>query len=210
MRFLIAAAGEGKRWGNHLGVPKHLIEIDGERLLDRTVRQFSPHGETLIVAPPGDERYGSPPARIVHPDPDPRLHGVGKLLSSREHWSGETVLLLGDVWFSTAAVNEILRGHGSWWFAGRMGASAVTGGRWGEIFAAGFNPEAYDLIDGAARKVARLGCSGRLPGAKLWHLYRLLSGARDLKEHRRYGHWVEIDDRTEDFDTPRDLAAWLK
>ena len=38
MRFLIACSGKGTRWKNYLGVPKHLIKIDGERLLDRTIR----------------------------------------------------------------------------------------------------------------------------------------------------------------------------
>ena len=32
------ADGEGKRWGNYLGIPKHLIEIDGEPIIKRTVR----------------------------------------------------------------------------------------------------------------------------------------------------------------------------
>ena len=39
MKILILADGEGKRWGNYKGVPKHLLEIDGERLIDRMIRQ---------------------------------------------------------------------------------------------------------------------------------------------------------------------------
>ena len=32
MRFVIMADGKGSRWNNYMGIPKHLIEIDGESL----------------------------------------------------------------------------------------------------------------------------------------------------------------------------------
>ena len=38
IKFLIACSGDEKRWDNYLGVSKHLVEINGERLLDRTIR----------------------------------------------------------------------------------------------------------------------------------------------------------------------------
>lgn len=45
---IIICAGDATRWGNYLGVPKHLIEIEGERLLDRTVRLLRERGITDI------------------------------------------------------------------------------------------------------------------------------------------------------------------
>lgn len=44
MKYVIMAAGEGKRWNNFLGVPKHLIEINGETLLERTTRLLKENG----------------------------------------------------------------------------------------------------------------------------------------------------------------------
>jgi len=38
MKVLILCAGDGSRWGNYLGVPKQLVTINGETLLDRTIR----------------------------------------------------------------------------------------------------------------------------------------------------------------------------
>ena len=38
MRYIIMADGEGKRWGNYKGVPKHLITVEGETILERTIR----------------------------------------------------------------------------------------------------------------------------------------------------------------------------
>ena len=37
-RYVIMANGKGRRWGNHGGIPKHLIEVEGETLLQRTTR----------------------------------------------------------------------------------------------------------------------------------------------------------------------------
>ena len=38
MKYIIMADGEGKRWGNYKNVPKHLITIEGETILARTLR----------------------------------------------------------------------------------------------------------------------------------------------------------------------------
>ena len=38
MKYYILANGEGTRWNNYKGVPKQLIEIDGETILHRMIR----------------------------------------------------------------------------------------------------------------------------------------------------------------------------
>lgn len=44
MRYLIPLAGMGRRMGRtHTGIPKCLIEIDGERLIERLLRQIRQH-----------------------------------------------------------------------------------------------------------------------------------------------------------------------
>src|SRR5947209_981132 len=50
---ILMCAGRAERWGRHLGVHKHLIQIDGEPLLDRTlrlVRRHTPDVPVIIVA----------------------------------------------------------------------------------------------------------------------------------------------------------------
>lgn len=51
MRYVIMANGQGTRWKMFQGVPKHLIEINGETLLQRTtrlVRNIDPDAEAII------------------------------------------------------------------------------------------------------------------------------------------------------------------
>ncbi|MGN0073620.1 MAG: NTP transferase domain-containing protein, partial [Coriobacteriales bacterium] len=38
MRYVIMANGKGRRWGGYHGIPKQLISIEGETLLQRTTR----------------------------------------------------------------------------------------------------------------------------------------------------------------------------
>lgn len=44
MKYIIMADGEGKRWGNYKGVPKHLITVEGETILERTIRLLRGRG----------------------------------------------------------------------------------------------------------------------------------------------------------------------
>lgn len=59
MLYIIMADGDGKRWSNYLGVPKHLIEINGETLLARIVRLLKENGiqDKDIIITARDERY---------------------------------------------------------------------------------------------------------------------------------------------------------
>jgi len=57
MNYIIIADGLAKRWNNYLGIPKHLVEVDGERLIDRTVRLLKENGIENITIMASDDRY---------------------------------------------------------------------------------------------------------------------------------------------------------
>ena len=57
MKYIIMADGEGKRWNDHLGIPKHLVEIGGETLLERTTRLLRENGIQDYIITCSDERY---------------------------------------------------------------------------------------------------------------------------------------------------------
>ena len=53
MRYVIMANGKGSRWNNYEGIPKHLISIGGETLLQRTTRlvhSFDSQAEVIITS----------------------------------------------------------------------------------------------------------------------------------------------------------------
>lgn len=205
------AAGEATRWDNYMDTPKHLVDVAGQPLLHRTVSQFKPHGELFLTAPEDDERYAIPDVKIFHPPNIDNLYDAKKLLDNKDLWNenGRTIILWGDVFFTSKAVRKIVRHEpANWSMYGRFGPSSVTGCEYGELFAFSFQPHMRPDIEIALHTLAvkrKYDLVNRVGG---WELYRLLSGARDLEMHTRYRNFIEINDETEDFDFPHDYERW--
>jgi len=208
MRVIIAAAGEATRWGEYLGLPKHLAPTAaGEVLLSRTVAQARQISEDVHILTPADQRYELPPRRsrkvTWHEVPTHR----NEYEHTRDLWSDadRTVLLLGDVYFTDEAMARIAAGSPSAYRVfGRYRASKVTGTPYGEIFAASWGPARHAQMDVHLAEVERLRAAGvctRPPG---WVLLRLWQGTPVRKHIVRPPIWVEIDDWTDDLDTPAD------
>lgn len=196
---VIACGGDQKRWTS--SGSKHLVDIGGEPLLHRTVRQARAIG-TVHVAGPYDL-----PERIDL-DPYPALGELNKYYDSRHVWGDRTVILLGDVCYTDDAIDLIRSNADEWVWFSRMGASRLTGGRWGEGFAQAFTRTAETRHVAMLFEAARLKREGALKRAIGWEHYRLMAGG-DPRVHADYGMRVDIDDRTEDFDYPADYERWL-
>jgi hypothetical protein len=100
-------------------------------------------------------------------------------------------------------------------FFGRYRPSVLTGGP-GELFCYAFDRRDNERIMGhiqagvkdAAEKDAGVHGSPTEPGA-IWQPYRRLCGF-DMYDHRvEDEYWVEVNDWTDDFDTPERFHHWL-
>lgn len=215
---LLLCGGSNTRWGGYRGARrKHLIEIEGEILLERTLRQVAAHapGRTIVVIHEEDRDLYR--ARVTLPTEIvsvPRFDGpefeARKFLSSRPFWNdrGRTIVLLGDVWFSDAAIETIFADAAEGWTAfGRPGASRWTGCPYGELFA-----QRFTAIDAHEDALLRLDAMYRdrscRRAAAGWAHYQLMIG-RHPHDHVVGPRFVEIDDFTEDFDLPHDYDAWV-
>ena len=201
-RFLLLCGGPGSRWDNFLGITKHLIKINGETLIERNSRLFQP----ITVGPyPNATR----PLRVKLPE--------SKFLDTEHLWArqGHTVFLFGDVYFSEEAatmINSTFKSN-NWTFYGRSSASGVTGHSTGEMFAVSIHADQLDhfsvCVKQAAatktRKVFKEGCANGLG----WLTYYLMCGQPTQPKWRNYGNMVEINDFTDDFDTPEQYESWL-
>lgn len=216
---IILCGGSNARWGGYRGVArKHLVELEGERLINRTLRlvaRYAP-GRTVVVLHPDDrEAYAAQlPASVeffeVPVAAAPELEAQ-KFLSSRALWNaaGRTIVLLGDVWFSEAALATIFVESPEEWTAfGRAGASRFTGCPWGELFAQRFTSslEHGEQLERLDAKYRNRTCRRAAAG---WAHYNLMIGRHPhaVGVGERY---VEIDDFTEDFDHPGDYDAWVR
>lgn len=215
--FLIAAGrGFDHRWPTSMRVPKQLVDVGGERLIERTIRQFSPFGEIVVV----HGEAGPLPlngVRQVRAENDPKLGDINGIVNARKHWSQteRTTVLLGDVWFSDDAVAKIVAPRADWCLYGRPGWSTITGKKSDEQFAISFMPGEQATILAAAEAGARLVRARRIRWTRFPQHYHILHGLTDLRRIDRapdvsLGHFVVIDDLSDDIDKPEDYQRLRK
>jgi len=220
IRAIIICAGEATRWGNYLNTRKHLIEIEGEKLLHRTVRLLRERGvdDIFVVAKPDTgDLYDVPGSQLYHPNLQPEKYvDADKFLSSEELWSkdGRTLVFYGDCYFTEDAMNTIINFTSKdWTLFCRPNASKITGTPWGECFAQSFYPDDISRHRAALLRIARLYKEGVINRCGGWEHYRAMVGRSDdkiRKPHVMSTNYVEIDDWTDDFDYPKDYDSWLK
>ena len=138
-RVIILCAGEGSRWNNYTGVPKHKVVVEGKILVERTVKQFLKYTNDIVVVY-NDESYEIPGTSSYVANKQEKHKVMDKFLSSYDQWSDtKTIIVFGDVYFTDEAVEAIATNDREWCFFLRQNASQITGKPWGEIFALSFN-----------------------------------------------------------------------
>jgi len=198
---IIMCQGNQQRIGHLLDGPKQLIKVvDQETIFERTVRLVRAAGVSRVVAvihplpqwPPVCARAGV--ETYVQPDPGGSV--VGAIMNLREFWGDRTIILLGDVIFSVAAIRAIVASSGAVFF-GRRGKNPVTGKRFGELFGLAFSePDRARLI---LETSSAAGWSHH-QDTKLWGLLEKVHPGWPL---------IEISDYTDDMDTHDDYTKRL-
>jgi hypothetical protein len=194
----ILAGGAATRWADYGGVAKHFVEIDGERLIDRTIRQARQLFDRVVVVSPHANYVVGVDGEIVVPH-EHRKSERQKILSSKGEWSdSRTTLLYGDVYFTDTAIKNIAASVKPLTFLLRFDNPAFTGKTHREIFAIGFSREMYGFVEKAMVNTAY---QHGIPQRGGWMLLDRLKTAA----------WViETGDETEDFDSPEDYVGWMK
>jgi hypothetical protein len=143
---------------------------------------------------------------------------VDTIAATERHWTaGETNIgLMADVFFSDQAMRTILDtpAAGTRWF-GRARPSRITGGS-AELFGWSWSdPQDTPAILAGLRRAREHADS--LPAERdmlgtplggLWQLHRGALGLPLTKEAEPAGNWVEINDFTDDWDTPENYQKW--
>ena len=123
MKYIIMADGEGRRWNNFGGVPKHFAKVGGETLIGRTVRLLKRSCPlSTIIITSHDLRYDFP-GTLRH---EPQNNHTEIDRFTEELIADDTCFLYGDTWYSEESIQMILQHP----------AAAVTFfGRGSDIFA---------------------------------------------------------------------------
>lgn len=201
-RAFILCAGDGSRWNNYLGVPKQLISFNGESLLDRTVRLLRNNGIYDIVCVARDPKISTSNMPTFFPDRYGCLSETVRSTSPR--WTAQTIILLGDVFFTRRAIQRICTSDRRIMVFGRPWASHLVHCNHGELFAMCFSNTDYHHILRATQAVCELALTGAR--GNLWDIYHTLANIPYNSGRSESRFFTVIDDITNDFDCPRDYC----
>lgn len=196
MRYVIMANGQGTRWKMFQGVPKHLIEVNGETLLQRTTRlvhEVDPSAEVIISSSnpdcvaDGATRY----------EPERNELEIDRFVP--ELICDDMVFLYGDTFYTEDIIREIYEAPASElvFFGNDKSIVAI------KVSNAGTMKRYFD-------EVRQNYISGRLDACKGWQVYHSYVsneyGTEITKIHEIGPDFVTVEDETGDFNTPED---WL-
>ena len=205
-RVIVIAAGDTSRWNNYRDAPKHLVTIEKEVLLQRTVKQFLKYTDDVCIIGL-DDRYNVEGATLFIPKGmNTNYKDANKFMCSQSLWNknGRTVLVFGDVYFTNDAVKTIMKTPGEFkWFL-RKEASELSGGRSKEVFAFAFDAT---MINNITQSLLLLISRDQVKTQAQWALYKATTNDRFTDPFVNH-HYVNIDDWTQDFDSPEDLQIW--
>lgn len=213
-RAIILAAGESERWGNYLGVPKHLIPIKGEPLIHRTQRMLMENGikDIFVVC---DEKNKSRYVLDYSTFEQPQIidrSWVQEWDGSRHLWNnnGKTMILYGDCYFTEALMYNMCQDSGNPWHAwARWSASKITGKGYDEMFGWCFTDEHHYALDEARGRAIDMVNNGKWWRCLGWEVYRSAVGLPIAqyggKEDVHAMHW---HDQSDDFDKPEEWELW--
>ncbi len=212
MRFVIMADGQGTRWNNYMGVPKHLALIDGEPVIGRTVRLLreitgasdddgagagtgsagdagGAAAEPEIIITSHDARYEFEGAR--RHEPENNIYEIDRFTT--ELVCDDMCFLYGDTVYDREVLADIAASDAEdiLFYGNRKSVVAV---RIGDA----------DLFRRHFDRVRNLYIDGKIEKCKGWQIYQSVTG-QDLNEKPVIGEkFVVVDEHTTDINTPEE------
>ena len=200
--IILAATPEPNSWNSD--EPRHLVNIHGEPLILRTLRQLSEMGYDATVITDKPEVQAVVPRYL---EPENRRWIVSTILSSREAWRDRVVILPGDVVWDIYILGFILGCNNYPAFYGD--AKEILAMTW----LRGHFERVVSVLEGVGRTFDRDG-----GWCWLWHFYRVLCG-RDIYDNDMHGEWEDFRvirtmhtparSCTTDLDTIEEYHEWL-
>lgn len=230
---IILAAGVGKRFGAEMNDrPKALLEVGGETLIARLVRQLREGGVAKIVIVVGhrgeliEQELDSVPGVSFLHNPEYRRGAILSLWTAREHLGGPALVMDADVFLPSEMMLRLLRSANENCFlldgsASATGEEQMLHVRNGRVTDIARKPRGeYDLL-GESVGFLRLGADGARVLRELLDA-RVAAGVKDIEHEEVYPEllsrvvtgfervddldWTEID-FPEDLERARAMAS---
>lgn len=203
MRYVILAKGGHKGFD----IPRQLSVINGERLLDRTIRQLRENGiDDIYVTGQYEARYGID-AKVVNPQGNTYEYDADKgywLDAFQGFLDAPTCFIWGDVYFSDEAIKRIVEGNSDTFYCSYKNKDPRYIKQHDEPFAYKVtDTKRFSRYIEIVKEAYNKGLTYRHP--IVWELYRALNNI-DINTHEiNLKSAVIINDITCDIDSPKDV-----
>lgn len=189
MKYIIMADGKGKRWHNYKNIPKHFIEVNGEKIIERTVRllnEFDKDSEVIITS--HDKRYEINGSKRYEPK-----HNILEIdRFTNELIEDNICFLYGDTYYSDKAMEKIITINTDDLLFFGNGKSIVA-----------IKIKDSNVFTKHVENVRKLYLEGKIEKCIGWQVYQSFQGLSfDEKEIK--DKYVYIQDDTQDFNSPKD------
>lgn len=192
-RIVIMADGKGNRWNNYMGVPKHLALVNGERLIERTVRMLYREKQSYeIIVTSHDNRYEFKGSKRY--EPLNNRYEIDRF--TEELIIDDMCFLYGDTFYTEDAIKLIMNSsvEDILFFGNQRSIVAV-------------NIKDAELFRKHRIRVRDLYIKGIIKECIGWQVYRSVTDQKlegDICLDKKF---VFIDDITSDLNTPDDYEV---
>lgn len=192
MKYIIMADGKGTRWNNYNNIPKHFIKIDGEVLIERTIRQLNEKDSSSeVIVTSHDSRYEFKGATRYEP-----LNNVLEIDRFTEELIEDDICFLyGDTYYSDEAMDKIIANKAD---------DIIFFGNNKSVVAVKIKDSA--LFKKHVKHVKDLYLAGKIKGCKGWHVYQSFQNLEFDKKQIR-DKFIVVDDTTIDYNTPKEYES---
>lgn len=209
MKYIIMCGGNYNYWKT----PKQLSIINGERLVDRTIRLLKENNVEEIYISSNNPAFDScnvPRLINTKNNFDVKKESVeGYWLDAFYPLEEPITYLFGDVYFTPEAIKKIVeyKNNRNILFGSKIALNKLHK-NWGEPFAYIVND--YKLFFDGINNVKELFNQGKIERHPIvWELYRYLHGL-DINMHEITDDYEVIDDETIDIDDSKELEEMQK
>lgn len=186
MKIFILCAGKQTRWTGY--APKQFISVNGESLIERTLRLT---GGTIVSHRTEFNCLG----KVINPSS--RRSACATLRSCSKYFEDRNIILLGDVYYTEDSIELIKSYNGDLQF--------FSDGQ--DIFAISFSANSVNTILSSIQIALKSGNNN----GRLWEIYREIFGIETFPMFQGSGQpcITYIEDETQDFDTEEDYRNYL-
>lgn len=196
MKYIIMADGKGSRWNNYNGTPKHLININGETLLERTVRLIKKYDDkSRVIITSHDPRYEVEGA--IRYEPKNNIIEIDRF--TKELIEDNICFLYGDTYYSEEAIKLVIN---------KRLEDITFFGTYKSIVAIRINDST--IFKKHLEKVRRLYINGKIDECIGWQIYQSYANIPFKTKEIDEKYYVVIADETMDFNSPNDFNELIR